>query len=106
MNKTKAQKVKPSPETSNKAKKYEKYANASGMFFGFALDMSWKLLISFMLPVIIGSYLDSKYKSFNSTFVLIGLLIAFILSAIVVYTTIKEANSLTKDIKFKKEDNV
>ena len=59
-----------------------------------------------MLPVIIGSYLDSKYKSFNSTFVLIGLLISFILSSIVVYTTIKEANSLTKDIKFKKEDNV
>jgi F0F1-type ATP synthase assembly protein I len=106
MNKTKAQKVKPSPETSNKAKKYEKYANASGMFFGFALDMSWKLLISFLVPILIGSFLDNKYKRFNSTFVLVGLLVALILSTVVTYTTIKEANSLTKNIKLKKEDNV
>ena len=101
MNKTKSQKVKPSPETSNKAKKYEKYANASGMFFGFALDMSWKLLISFMLPVIIGSYLDSHYKVKGNIYIISGLILGFIFSFIVIRNTFIQSNKLTKDIKDK-----
>lgn len=99
MIKTKAQVKKPSPRTTNKAKKYDKYANASGLFFSLALDMTWKLAIVVLVPVVLGSFIDNHYKVKGNVYLFFGLILGFILSFIVIRTTVVQSNQITKEIK-------
>ncbi len=98
MKKTTAQKSTQSPNSSSKAKKYADYYNASGLFFSLALDMTWKLAIAMLAPVILGSFLDSHFKIKSGAFMLSGLVLGLILSIVVIRSTFNESNRITRNL--------
>ncbi|MCL5113512.1 MAG: AtpZ/AtpI family protein [Patescibacteria group bacterium] len=98
MIKTNAHQVVPSPPRS-KLKKVDGRSN--GAIFGLmVLDMTWKLIISFLAPVLVGDYLDHRYHN-KGLFLLIGLILGLILGIVVVYYSYKSA--LTVSTQPKKE---
>ena len=58
-----------------------------------ALDMSWRLAIAVLLPVLIGVELDKKLNT-SYTFTFIGLALALIGSSLVMWRALRVANSL------------
>ncbi|MEO6761465.1 MAG: AtpZ/AtpI family protein [Candidatus Saccharimonadales bacterium] len=63
------------------------------LFLTMAIDMSWRLAVSVLIPVIGGHYLD---EHFNKTplLTLLGMVVALALSAAVIWRALKMANSL------------
>ena len=99
MKKTTALDITPSPLSSKKAKKYAEYASASGLFMSMAIDMSWKLALSFLTPVILGNFVDNHFKVKGGTYLMIGFILAVILSFIVIYSAYKQSNLISAEVK-------
>lgn len=97
MKKTSAQESTPSPKAKNLSRDIN--ANPGGVFMSMALDMSWKLAIVVVVPIVFGNYLDNHIKGAHQLFLILGFILAFCLTLVVMYTTTQEANLLTKDIK-------
>jgi hypothetical protein len=63
------------------------------MFIGMALNMSWQLAIVILIPVVAGVQLDKHFgTSYAYTF--IGLGLALLGSGVVMWRTLKVANSV------------
>ena len=103
MNKTTAQKSTQSPKSQSKAKKYAEYSSESGLFFSLALDMTWKLAIVVLIPVILGSFIDNHYKVKGNAFLLAGLALGFVLSVVVIRSTVRQSNEITRNMKVSKK---
>ena len=99
MNKTTAQNNTQSPKSQSKAKKYAEYSSDSGLFFSLALDMTWKLAIVVLIPVILGSFIDNHYKVKGNAYLLVGLALGFILSVLVIRNTVIQSNEITRKMK-------
>jgi len=68
-------------------------SNVRQQFVVFALNMSWQLAVAVLVPVLAGVELDKLVGS-TDTFVFIGLAIAAIGSALVLWRTMQAANRL------------
>src|SRR5689334_2643237 len=66
-------------------------ASAKQQFVSSAMDMGWRLALSVLVPVIIGSWLDGRYKT-SPSWVLVGLFVAVGLAVMVVTKTISGLN--------------
>ncbi len=69
-------------------------------FVGTVLNMGWRLAMTFLLPVIIGAWLDKRFDTAPS-YTLTGLFIAIAGSVMVVWTTVKEVNAETAEMEQK-----
>lgn len=71
--------------------------SVTSLFFSMGLDMSWRLALSVLVPIIGGAELD---KHFNSSPLL--LIIGFALAIVFTIVTIRRTLALTKDLPFVK----
>jgi F0F1-type ATP synthase assembly protein I len=71
----------------------QKTSDTRQQFVVFALNMSWQLAIAVLIPVIGGVELDKVFKS-SETFLFIGLGVALLASAAVLWRTMQAANRL------------
>lgn len=90
MKKTIAPSKAPSPPK-NKTKEVTTKSNGA-IFVVMALDMTWRLALSFLIPVLGGDYLDHHFK--NPIYLLIGLILGVILAIVVIYFSYKNANNI------------
>lgn len=67
--------------------------DAKQLFITEVFGLSWRLAIAVLLPLIGGIQLDKRYDS-EPILTLIGLVIAFILGSITVWTAVKKVNEL------------
>ncbi len=95
MKQTTAPKSTPLPGKDKISPAVDQESNPTTMFIGMALDMSWRLALVVLIPIVAGSYLD-KYLKLNYVFLFIGLAIAFMGSIMVIYKSYKKANIVTK----------
>jgi len=65
----------------------------SSVFLGMGLDMTWRLALVVLIPVIGGAELDKALKT-SPLFVLIGLGLAVVGTIFVLWKTLQEANKL------------
>lgn len=68
--------------------------NAKQRFIAAALNMGWRLAVTFLVPVIIGAWLDNRYDT-SPSYTITGIFIAVAGSVMVVYNTVKEVNAET-----------
>ena len=61
-----------------KSTKSEKVREAKRTFFVSLLDLSWRLLAAFMVPLFIGLYIDSTVGADSKTFSYIGFAVGII----------------------------
>jgi F0F1-type ATP synthase assembly protein I len=94
MNKTNAPKKTPSPRELEQTKGVDKGSNPTSIFISMVLDMTWRLALVVVIPIVIGSYLDTHFKK-NYVFMLIGLALALVGAVSVIYQSYKGANRLT-----------
>lgn len=85
-----------------------KTASINSLFFSMGLDMSWRLALSVLVPIIGGVELDKVFKT-SPVLLIVGFGLAIACSAVTIRRTLKLANSLpfaeiTKGMK-KVEDN-
>lgn len=66
--------------------------NPGRVFIILALDMTWRLALAVLIPILAGVYLDKLMKS--SAFLFVGLAIALIGVTLVLWRSMKVANSL------------
>lgn len=88
MEKTKAPKVTPSP----KKTKSKVGGNPTREFLTVVLDMSWKLAIVVLVPIIGGNVLAHRYSS--NYYLLGGIIVALIMAIAVVYQSYVMANGI------------
>ncbi len=87
----------PSPSHKDKSRTVASNFNASSVFISTALDMSWRLAIVVIIPIVIGALLDDHYKV-GALYLIIGLVLALVLAVLVVYQSYQEANKLTSEM--------
>ena len=63
------------------------------MFWTMAINMSWQLAIVILIPIIAGAKLDNHFDT-SYLYTFIGLAVASTLSGVVMWRTLKVANSL------------
>ncbi|HSX37162.1 MAG TPA: AtpZ/AtpI family protein [Patescibacteria group bacterium] len=63
------------------------------VFVSAALDMSWKLAVAVLVPLLVGVQLDKKLNS-APLYTLVGLVLAFAGSAVVMWRAMQAANRL------------
>jgi F0F1-type ATP synthase assembly protein I len=95
MEQTKAPKLTPSPRKVKNSNTVAKDSNPTAVFISMALDMSWRLAIAVLVPVIGGGLIDKHHKS-GHTYLIIGFVVALIAGVLVVYQSYRAANSLTE----------
>jgi F0F1-type ATP synthase assembly protein I len=71
----------------------EQSAKGRSTFVSLAVDMTWKLAIAVMVPIIGGVYID-KAANTDHVFTFIGLALAALGSIGVMWQTVQTANSL------------
>lgn len=94
MKQTKAPKLTPSPSSKEKSRAVADKSSATTVFLSMVLDMTWRLAIVVLIPVILGVELDKHYKT-HHIYLIVGFVIALALATMVVYRSYKLANNLT-----------
>lgn len=72
----------------------EQYVDAFGarqQFIGAVLNLSWRLALTVLIPLIGGIQLDKKFNS-SPSYTLTGFMIAIVFGCIAVWQTVKEVN--------------
>ncbi len=57
----------------------ESVQKAKRLFFTGLLDLSWRLALAILIPMLSGAFIDNKFDS-GSVFTIAGMIIGFILS--------------------------
>ena len=65
----------------------------NAVFVSMALDMSWRLALVVLIPVIGGYELDKRFKT-SPTLIIIGFVVAMAGMALVMWQTLQAANRL------------
>lgn len=68
---------------------------AKRLFFVGLLDLSWRLSVSIIVPILAGAFADRKFDT-GSVFTIIGLLIGFALAALVIRGVVIKLNKETR----------
>ncbi len=66
---------------------------AKTQFVSATLNLSWRLALTVLIPVIGGVALDNKFDT-SPSFVLIGLMFAAVAACIAIWSTVQEVNKL------------
>lgn len=82
------------------ADKVAKTSSQTSIFVTMALDMSWRLAIVVLVPIIGGFELDKRLDT-TPVFIIIGFVLAMLGMALVFWRTLQEANNIPVS---KKED--
>lgn len=91
MNQTKAPKKTPSPlDQSNGVNKAD---NPTQQFLSMALDMTWRLALVVVIPIVIGSTIDKHLKT-KYTFVILGIFFAVLGAVVITYRSYKIAGQI------------
>jgi F0F1-type ATP synthase assembly protein I len=64
------------------------------VFVSLALDMSWRLAIAVLVPIIGGFELDKVLKT-SPLLIIVGFLVAMVSMGLVMWRMVQEANSIT-----------
>lgn len=83
---------------------YMDVVNAKQLFWGALLNMSWRLALTVLVPIIGGSMLDRRLDSAPS-WTLAGVFIAFVGGSAAVWSSVKEVNALQAEADKDKERN-
>ena len=67
--------------------------SVTSLFFSMGLDMSWRLALSVLIPIVGGAQLDKHYQT-SPTLLIVGFVIAILLSVVTIRRTLKLANNL------------
>ncbi len=78
--------------TNDPAQDYLAGFEAKQRFVGTVLNMGWRLAITFLVPIIIGAWLDKRFDA-EPSYTITGLFIAIAASVMVVSSTVKEVNA-------------
>jgi F0F1-type ATP synthase assembly protein I len=103
MKQTKAPQATPSPRqevATTPGDKADKTANPTSLFIGMALDMSWRLAIVVLVPILGGFKLD-QVLDMSPLLTIVGFLIAMVGMGLVCWTTLQAANQATTPKKEK-----
>lgn len=92
MNKAAAEKKTTTPKEDEIQQLLETQA-AKSQFFGATLNLSWRLALVVLIPVIGGVKLDQRFNK-SPSFVLAGLVIAGFGAAMTISSTVREVNEL------------
>lgn len=90
MGKTAAKKKTTNSE--NSAQNYMAALDIQQKFIGEAFGLGWRLVVTFIIPVIIGVALDRHYGS-KPSYTLVGIFIAIAASVVIIQRTVKDVNS-------------
>jgi F0F1-type ATP synthase assembly protein I len=66
--------------------------DAGQKFYGTVLNMGWRLAVTFLLPVILGVWLDEKFDTAPS-YTITGIFLAVFGSVFVIRDTIRDVNT-------------
>src|ERR1700721_4325573 len=94
MKQTTAPKLTPSPSSTNKRRAVADQGSGTKLFVTMVFDMSWRLAIVVLAPIITGIELDKHFKT-SYTYLLFVLALAIVLATLVVYRSYQLANKLT-----------
>lgn len=89
--------VKSAGKTTTRSYEARAIKKAKRLFFAGLVDISWRLAVAIILPIVGGYWLDDKTDSGN-LFTLIGLLFGTILAGLVIYRTYKTLNKEINDL--------
>lgn len=86
-----------------------KQVSVTSLFFSMGLDMSWRLALSVLIPIIGGVELDKHLKT-APAFLIAGFVFATLLAIVTIRRTLKLANQLpfaeiTKGMKKVQDDD-
>ena len=84
------------------SKESGKTGTPTALFFSMGVDMSWRLALGVLIPVIGGAELDKTLKT-SPWLLVVGLLLATALSTLTIRRTLKLTNKLTFVTDDKKE---
>jgi F0F1-type ATP synthase assembly protein I len=81
----------------------------TSLFFSMGLDMSWRLALSVLVPIVGGAELDNHYKT-APALLIAGFVVAIALAVVTIRRTLKLANNLpfaeiTKGLKKVEDDD-
>ncbi len=82
-----------------------KALEARQQFVGATLNMSWRLAITVLVPVIAGVKIDQRFDT-TPSFTLLGLMIAAVGACMAVWDTVKEVDMIQADSNKEKKRNV
>ena len=68
--------------------------NPTNLFVAMVLDMTWKLAIVVLVPILVGNWLNHKYS--NAIFLIAGILVALVLVILVIKNSYNMANQISK----------
>jgi F0F1-type ATP synthase assembly protein I len=98
---TKAHTSAPSPTSSSPKKEAKTESNPTSVFISMALDMTWRLAIVVLVPIIGGFKLDEHFRT-TPGLTILGFLIAMTGTGLVMWQTLRSANNLPVSKKEKK----
>jgi len=67
-------------------------AGAKHLFISSSIDMGWRLAVSVLLPVFVGSWLDRRYHT-SPLWTFVSLLLALIGSVVIIKSTIENLDN-------------
>lgn len=76
---------------SDPAEQYLAALEVKQRFIGSVLNMGWRLAVTFLVPVAVGAWLDSRYAT-SPSYTITGLFVAIFGSVLVVKDTVKSVN--------------
>ena len=104
-NKSTPKKARKTKVETDPTEEYFSAFNAKQRFIGSVLNMGWRMAITFIIPVIIGAWLDKRYDT-SPSYTITGIFIAVAGSIMVVYTTVKEVNAETAEMDKKRKRKI
>src|SRR5215211_7441291 len=81
-------------KNSDPALDYLNAFNTRQRFISSVLNMGWRLAVTFLVPVIIGAWLDRRYDT-SPSYTITAIILGIIASAMVLSNTVKEVNAET-----------
>lgn len=104
MGKSKA--VKSSAPAQDDIEQLEAALNAKQLFIGATINLSWRLALTVLIPLIGGIQLDKKFDT-SPSYTITGFMLAVVFGCMAVWATVKEVNQLQADEdKMRKKKNV
>ena len=70
-----------------------KQVSITSLFFSMGLDMSWRLALSVLIPIIGGAALDNHFQT-GHIYLIAGFVVAVALAIVTIRRTLKLANNL------------
>ena len=86
-----------------------KQVSITSLFFSMGLDMSWRLALSVLIPIVGGAELDTHFRTAH-IYLILGFILATALAVVTIRRTLKLANNLpfaeiTKGMKKVEDDD-